>query len=444
MISRTVLSCPEPPSSSPVAHSRAARRSRLTVLPALLTLVVVVAACGDPDGVLEMASERAAPAEDASTLPERPFPVPTGPHTVGIREIHWTDEDRLDPLTSDPEDSRRVPARIWYPAEAVATTETAAYIMNMDEFAGVAALESAAHVRSNSYLSAPAAEGTFPVLVYHHGGGWPRMIGTALGEELASHGYVVFSIGHDGFNQSTTRPDGSSTVADAAPFPEETGDLLNDALASWDFLEARHFQQWVADSVYALDAIEALNDVDSGDPLAGRLDLERIGMYGWSFGGATSIETLTMDDRVKAAVDLDGQLFGKAAEVGTNKPFMLVKASAVSGLPTSEDPEEQRRIDEITAKLLGMVEERENELIAASSGPWHLIEVEGADHGSFSDFVHLTPAGTGLEPERAHTLVSNLLREFFDLYLREARAPLLEDPGSQYEELAEPRGRGTP
>ena len=395
---------------------------RSTTLPSclvasLLVVWLVLSACSEPEDVLEVASERAAPAEDVSTLPERPFPVPSGPHAVGLREIHWYDENRLDPLTSAPDDQRRVPARIWYPTEVDRQTENATYILSVDEFAGVPTIENAAHVRSNSYFDTPPAEGAFPVLVYHHGGGWPRMIGTAFGEELASHGYVVFSIGHDGFNQSTQRPDGSSTVADAAPFPEETGDLLKDALASWEFLETHHFPLWVQDSIFALDAIEELNDPASGDSLAGHLDLERIGMYGWSFGGATSIETMTLDERVKAAVDLDGQLFGQAAEVGTDRPFMLVKASEV-GLPTSDDPEQQSRINEAIEELLGLVEQRENQLIEASTGPWHLIEIAGADHGTFSDLVHLTPVSTPLESEKSHTLISDLLREFFDLYLR--------------------------
>ena len=92
-----------------------------------------------------------------------------------------------------------------------------------------------------------------------------------------------------------------------------------------------------------------------------------------------------------------------------------------------------------------MVEQRENELIAASSGPWHVFEIAGANHGTFSDFLHLAPETAGsLANDRAHSIISDLLREFFDLYLRGARAPLLDDPASQYQEISEPKKGGTP
>ena len=114
---------------------------------------VALCACSERHDVLEVAAESAAPAQDVSTLPERPFPIPTGPHAVGLREIHWVDEERPDVLTSAPDDSRRVPVRIWYPAEEP-SGEAAPYILDLEEFEGVSSFEDAAHVRSNSYLEA--------------------------------------------------------------------------------------------------------------------------------------------------------------------------------------------------------------------------------------------------------------------------------------------------
>ncbi len=406
-----------------------------------MALGIWVLGCAPPSDVSE--TDAAAPTEAAPSIPELPFPEPTGRYPVGVTERHWTDSARPDPLTSDPDDLRRVPARIWYPAAkgVDAAAGGASYVPDAQEFEGVGAIEQALHVRTHAVLDASSADGRFPVLVYHHGGGWPRFIGTALGVELASHGYVVVSVGHDGFNQAVRRPDGSSALADAAPFPEEQGDLLNDALRSWDFLDDVHFPQWVADAKFALDQLEEL---DTGGTLEGKLDLERIGMYGWSFGGATSIEMLVQDERVKAAVDLDGQLFGTASETGTSKPFLLAKASGVSGLPRSDDPDEQARIDAAVEELLGRVAAEENALIAASSGPWHLVEIAGADHGTFSDFPHLTPAAEGgLAPTRSHEILTTLLRAFFGEYLLGEASDVLRDPSAAFSEVSEPRGRGS-
>ncbi|MEM1248259.1 MAG: hypothetical protein AAGK22_17930 [Acidobacteriota bacterium] len=426
-------------SHSPLRSVAALLLSRGWVLAVLLA---VAWACAPP-AEAPSSDEPSADAAAAPALSEDPFPALTGPHAVGLIDVSWTDVDRPDPLTSAPDDLRRVPVRFWYPAEPADGAERALYLQRPEEFAGVPAIEGAAHVRSHSVLEAPPAAGSFPVLVYHHGGGWPRFVGTSLGEELASHGWVVVSVGHDGFNQSTTRPDGSSTVPDAAPFPEPTGDLVADFEASGEFLDEVHFTQWVADAAFALDQLEELNAEGSGNPLEGRLDLARLGMFGWSFGGATSIEMLVRDERVGAAVDLDGQLFGTASETGTSKPFLLMKASEVSAGPEPEDPEEAERQAAAMVELMGRVDAQEDALIASSSGPWHLLQFEGANHGTFSDFLHLSPEAAGaVSPERAHELLTTVLRGFFGRYLLGEEAPVLEDPGAAFAELSEPRGRG--
>lgn len=69
-----------------------------------------------------------------------------------------------------------------------------------------------------------------------------------------------------------------------------------------------------------LDQIEALDKAPG--PFRGRLDLDRIGMLGWSFGGATALEMLRTDPRVKAAGDHDGRLFGGAMSEPIGRPFM--------------------------------------------------------------------------------------------------------------------------
>ena len=83
------------------------------------------------------------------------------------------------------------------------------------------------------------------------------------------------------------------------------------------------FPLWVGDAIYTLDNIERLNAEDKGR-FAGRLDLDRIGAFGWSFGGATSIQLTRSDPRIRAALDHDGQLFGDVREKGTDKPIMLL------------------------------------------------------------------------------------------------------------------------
>lgn len=85
--------------------------------------------------------------------------------------------------------------------------------------------------RTNAIVEGPVAdppEAGFPVLLYHHGGAWIRWGATFVAEWLASHGYVVFSIEHFGFNQTVRYPGGTRFEADTLAFPETTEEARED------------------------------------------------------------------------------------------------------------------------------------------------------------------------------------------------------------------------
>ncbi len=365
-------------------------------------------------------------------IAERPFAPPTGPHRLGTTEYQWTDESRPERFTRDPDDLRSVAVRIWYPTDE-AGDAGAMYLPDMAEFGDGQDFLAVTHVRTNALQDAAPAPGPFPLLVYNHGGGWTRFTSTFTTEELASHGYVVVSVGHNGFNRTQYLPDGSSVVADTLSFPEPSGDLYSDAVGSWDHLDEHVFPAWVADAAFVLDRLEALNAGDG--PFAGRLDLDRIGMYGWSFGGATSIEMSAIDERVKAAIDHDGQLFGDAPAQGTTRPFMLMHSAETPENPF-EDPDSAAAYDEAIERLMADVRETDAGLKAASTGDWYDITIAGTNHGSFSDLVLFIPGSSpGIEPARGHEIVNALTVAFFDRYLKGAAAPLLDDPGAVFEEI---------
>ena len=383
-----------------------------------------------------------APAPDtaeasAPEIPERPFALPTGPHALGMTEYFWTDESRPEPFTRDPDDARSVAVRVWYPADgsgAGGEPDGAPYVPDLAEFGSGEDFLVVTHVRTNAVLDRAPAAGPFPILVYHHGGSWTRFTSTFTTEELASHGYIVVSVGHNGFNKTHFLPDGTSVVPDTLTFPEPTGDLLADARASWDFLDEHYFPEWVADAVFVLDQLETLNR--SGH-LAGRLDLDRIGMYGWSFGGATSIEMTVVDERVKAAIDQDGQLFGSAPDAGSARPIMLMHSTELPDPPPDEDPEVAEANVRAFVELLADVGRTDAALKTASTGDWYEVTIAGTNHGSFSDLVIFTPAfAATIETARGHEIINALTVAFFDRYLKGAEAPLLDDPGAVFPEVA--------
>ena len=87
----------------------------------------------------------------------------------------------------------------------------------------------------------------------------------------------------------------------------------------------------VADTRYVLDALTRLDRERRNGAFSGMFDLDHVGMFGHSLGGATAAATMLIDRRLDAGLDMDGFLFGKVAVTGLKKPFMLFAADPGSG-----------------------------------------------------------------------------------------------------------------
>jgi predicted dienelactone hydrolase len=357
------------------------------------------------------------------------FSKPKGPHAVGTVDTLWVDERRSETLTRSADDKRHVPVQIWYPAEAT-DGPRAKYIGRPEEFGPQSPFKPVLHVVTNAVVGAPMAKGKFPVLLYNHGGSWSRFTATFEFEELASRGYVVVSVDHLGFDKTTLLANGYEFKADTLGFPKPSGkDRGADAVASWDYLDQVLFPIWVADARFVLDRIEGLNR-DPGSRFRGRLDLDRIGAFGWSFGGATSVELSILDPRIKAAVDQDGQLFGRARSTGSTRPIMLMHNTSD---PMKSVPEAERAA---MAGLLATVRGWDSVFRAASTGPVYDVSIARTSHGNFSDLTLFFPRDTtALDPRRAHEIITAYTVAFFDRYLRNRPSPLLEGPAPGFNEV---------
>ncbi|GIO43150.1 hypothetical protein J41TS4_29080 [Paenibacillus apis] len=83
---------------------------------------------------------------------------------------------------------------------------------------------------------------------------------------------------------------------------------------------------WVEDTRFVLDSLEAAS---SPIPawLAEKIDMNRAGVFGHSFGGATAAQMLVEDSRIKAALNMDGILYGQSIpENGFDLPYMQMNA----------------------------------------------------------------------------------------------------------------------
>jgi len=73
--------------------------------------------------------------------------------------------------------------------------------------------------------------------------------------------------------------------------------------------------------------LDSLN-VSSTPPLAGHLDLKRVGFFGHSTGGVVSLQACGVYDRCAGTIDLDGSVFGSVVAHGTTKPVLFIMGEA--------------------------------------------------------------------------------------------------------------------
>ena len=351
-------------------------------------------------------------------IPARPFVKPSGPYAVGTMDFDWVDSSRGEPYTRRADDRRHVPVQIWYPA-APADGDTARYLLKPRQFSSRLGAFVARKARTNSVLDAGLArDSVFPVLLYNHGGGWTRWSATFATEWLASQGYVVVSVEHFGFNQSNKYGDGSPFTADTLLFPPSTGDGVQDARQSWAYLEDPVFRIWKADARFALDQLEAMNR--GPGPFQGRLDLERVGAFGWSFGGALAVQLSKDDPRVVAAVNHDGQLFDDVQQAGTARPVMLIHHGIDDAMLY---PEKDRAM---VRELMAETASWDSTARVASTADWYSVTIAATDHGNFSDLVLFLRQPEGqAAPKRAHEIINAYTLGFFDQYVRGRPAEIL-------------------
>ncbi|MCP3144937.1 alpha/beta hydrolase [Pyxidicoccus xibeiensis] len=133
--------------------------------------------------------------------------------------------------------------------------------------------------------------------------------------------------------------------------------------------------------------LSRLVTLEASDPAArftGRLDLDRVGAFGHSFGGSAAAEACRTDARVKAGLNMDGTFHGRL-ETEVHVPFL-----------------------ELALSFLRFY------VPAATASTYGLSTLEG---------------------QRALTLVNTYVRAFFDTHLRARSTPLLEGNSAAFPEV---------
>jgi hypothetical protein len=133
-------------------------------------------------------------------------------------------------------------------------------------------------------------ENKFPVAIYSPPLNTTRFFGSALAQELASHGFTVLTIDHPYDIDITEFPNGAIIFGGRVQKP------VNGNTSSVDR----------ATEIRARDVSFLLDTLDKRDLRGG------VAMFGQSFGGAAVAESMILDERIRAGVNMDGMMFGRA------------------------------------------------------------------------------------------------------------------------------------
>jgi len=244
------------------------------------------------------------------------------------------------------------------------------------------------------------AKGRLPVIIFSHGLGGSREGYAYLGNYWASHGYVSVHPQHLGSDTG---------VWQGVP-PEERMQALSKA--AYDVTNAVNRP---LDVSFVIDEVTKLNAGDS--PLKDRLDLERIGMAGHSFGAYTTLAVAGevfvkpdgrkishRDPRIKAAIAMSAPVPKSQDLVSEAFAKISIPCFHMTGTlddsPVGETKAAQRRIP--FDKIQGPDE--------------FLLTFTGGDHMVFSGRPRRMSGGE--KDEQFQALICTSSTAFWDAYLK--------------------------
>lgn len=278
-------------------------------------------------------------------FPVSPMPKPSGPYPVGVRDFELIDPSRTGLLGASAGKARRLLVRVWYPATPAVGAQPRNYFSDAESRSTARGfgellhfpplLTHLRHLRTNSYESAPLrdAPGRLPVVFYSHGYGSFAGMNWRIMEELASHGYAVYSVQHTGDASPTLFPNGEVAPTDPAlydhlrdAFEHGFSPLLLQGYGEDDLARrldgqlrfatelkppadrAIHLSApiWLADRLFVHDRLQAGEVPPNVADLVAASDFSHVGEMGMSFGGSTTGAVCMVDKRCAAAVNLDG------------------------------------------------------------------------------------------------------------------------------------------
>lgn len=251
-------------------------------------------------------------------------------------------------------------------------------------------------------LYMPSGAGPFPVVIHSHGLGGSRETSTYILEAVAASGIAVFAIQHPGSDTSIL-PVGNLDGVTAADLKMAPGAAAN-RFADLPFV------------------VKQLDRMNAEGALKGRLNLDRLGMSGHSFGALSTLVAVGQSVGGVAAPELREPRIDAAIVYSPNKPRNMEAGPALSGVATPmlhfTGSEDSSPVD-----LERTPWERTIPFQTISGADQYLVWLLGGDHRVFSGRRLVARQLKPSDPEHMRLVVDNTVL-FWRAYLLDDQAAM--------------------
>ena len=315
-------------------------------------------------------------------FPPYEVPMGTGEYAVRTQTFTWEDEGRTETYT-DTGENRVLTVKIWY----------------------------------------PEAEGKYPLVIFLHGAFGVIDSNASTCTELASHGYVVVSIGHPYHAMFVEDVNGKKTFVNMDFFKRVYADNGADT-AEAEKAVYEFSLEWMAvrtgDMNFVLDTILEKVQAEEEAPFT-LIDAEKIGLFGHSMGGATVVQMGRERNDIDAVIDLEGTMAGEYVgfengyELYNETPYPIPLLDVNSGSVRAQ-------IAELETKHTGW--EYVNDYVGRNALDYREVIFKDAGHLNFTDLPQFSPVLAGflgvgeVDAAECITNVNEMVLIFFDYYLK--------------------------
>lgn len=201
-------------------------------------------------------------------------------------------------------------------------------------------------------------------------------------------------------------------------------------------VDADRGEDMTDDTAFLLDELAMAGSGRSAavDAFAGRLDLDRVGLFGMSYGGAAAGAFCVQDERCTAGINMDGSQFGEnSIEWALERPFMLMNADRRLDMG-AQAPEDIDTSQPASFEINDFVYHQSKDQI-------YSLTVGGSTHGSYSDFGVMTRIGawTGalgtVDGWAMKKILDDYTLAFFNKHVKGTEGPLLDGPSAEHPDV---------